>query len=87
MGQEEQLTYLYADSLINISFLREFLEEHAIPCFIRNDMHSGVAAGFGAAFPGSESKLFVKKKHFMQARRLLDKYLQARDEHGKTGEP
>lgn len=79
MGQEEQLTYLYTDSLINTAFLKEFLEEHAIPCFIRNDMHSGVAAGFGAAFPGSESKLFVKKKHFMQARLLLDKYLQSRE--------
>jgi len=86
MGQEEQLIYLYADSMINISFVKEFLEDYGVPCFIRNDMHSGVAAGFGAAFPGSESKLFVKKQHFMQARRLLDKYLQARDEQGKTGE-
>jgi hypothetical protein len=80
MRQEEQLTYLYTDSQINTAFLKEFLEDHAIPCFIRNDMSSGVTAGFGAAFPGSESKLFVKKKHFMLARILLDKYLKARDE-------
>jgi hypothetical protein len=79
MGHEEQLTYLYTDSLINVAFVKEYLEENAIPSFIRNDMHSGITAGFGAAFPGSETKLFVKKKHFMQARILLDKYLQARE--------
>ena len=80
MGPEEQLTYLYSDSQINAAFIKEFLEENGIPCFIRNDMFSGVSAGFGAAFPGSESKMYVKKKHFMQARILLDKYLQVREE-------
>jgi len=79
MGQEEQLTHLYTDSQINVAFVKEFLEENAIPCFIRNDMHSGITAGFGAAIPGSDTKLFVKKKHFMEARILLDKYLQARE--------
>jgi hypothetical protein len=80
MGEEEQLTHLYTDSLINTSFVKEYLQEHGIPCFIRNDMHSGITAGFGAAIPGSESKIFVKKRHFMQARILLEKYLQARQE-------
>ncbi|HKL37979.1 MAG TPA: DUF2007 domain-containing protein [Bacteroidales bacterium] len=79
MGQEEQLTHLYTGSQINVAFVKEFLDENAIPSFIRNDMHSGITAGFGAAIPGSETRLFVKKKHFMEARILLDKYLKARE--------
>ena len=79
MGQEEQLTHLYTGSQIYVAFVKEFLDENAIPSFIRNDMHSGITAGFGAAIPGSETRLFVKKKHFMEARILLDKYLKARE--------
>jgi len=73
------LTHLYTGSQINVAFVKEFLDENAIPSFIRNDMHSGITAGFGAAIPGSETRLFVKKKHFMEARILLDKYLKARE--------
>lgn len=80
MGQEDQLTHLYTGSQINAGFVKIYLEEHNIPSFLRNDMHSGITAGFGAALPGSETKVFVKKKHFMQARVLLNKYLQAREE-------
>lgn len=80
MGPEDRLTHLYTGSQINAGFIKIYLEEHYIPCFIRNDMHSGITAGFGAALPGIETKVFVKKKHFMQARVLLSKYLKARDE-------
>ncbi|MBS3769141.1 MAG: DUF2007 domain-containing protein [Bacteroidales bacterium] len=78
MRPEDQLTYLYTASQINAGFIKLYLEEHYIPCFIRNDMHSGITAGFGAALPGSETKVFVKKKHFMQARVLLNRYLKER---------
>jgi hypothetical protein len=80
MGTEDQLTYLYTASQVNAGFVKIYLEDHGIPCFIRNDMHSGISAGFGAALPGSETKIFVKKKHYMQAKVLLNKYLQAREE-------
>ncbi|MEF8809507.1 MAG: DUF2007 domain-containing protein [Bacteroidales bacterium] len=80
MRPEDQLTYLYTASQINAGFIKLYLEEHYIPCFIRNDMHSGITAGFGAALPGSETKVFVKKKHFMQARVLLNRYLKEREE-------
>ena len=79
MGKEEQLTHLYTGSQINAGYVKIYLEEHYIPCVIRNDMHSGMVAGFGAALPGSETQVFVKKKHFMLANILLNKYLQARE--------
>lgn len=79
MGTEDQLTFLYSDSEINTGFIRSYLDDHDIPCFIRNDMQSGISAGFVAALPGSETRIFVKKKHYMKARILLDKYLQARE--------
>ena len=79
MGPEDQLTHLYTGSQINTGFIKIYLEEHYIPCFIRNDMYSGIAAGFGSPLPGSETKVFVKKKHYMQANVLLNRYLKARE--------
>lgn len=77
MKKEEQLIYLYTCSEITAISLKEFFEDNGIACFIRNDMYSGNIAGFGAALPGSDTRVYVKKRDFMQAKVLLQRYLNA----------
>jgi hypothetical protein len=77
MGKEQQLTHLYTCSQIDALALKEFLEDNDIACFLRNDMYSGNLAGFGAALPGSDTRVFVTKKDFMRAKVLLEEYLDA----------
>jgi hypothetical protein len=75
MGKEDQIIQLYTGSNINAISIKEFLEENEIPSFIRDDLYSGSIAGFGAALPGQDTSLFVRKKDFMQAKILLERYL------------
>jgi len=77
MGKEQQLIHLYTCSEIDAFAIKEFLEDNGIACFLRNDMQSGNLAGFGAALPGSDTRLFVTKNDFMQAKVLLEEYLDA----------
>ena len=77
MGKEQQLIHLYTCSEIDALAIKEFLNDNGIACFLRNDMQSGNLAGFGAALPGSDTRLFVTKNDFMQAKVLLDEYLDA----------
>ena len=75
MGHEQQLIHLYTGSQINAISIKEFLEESDIPSFIRDDHQSGNLAGFGAALPDHGTSLFVRKKDYMQAKVLLERYL------------
>jgi len=77
MGKEQQLIHLYTCSEIDAFAIKEYLEDNGIACFLRNDMQSGNLAGFGAALPGSDTRVFVTKNDFMQAKVLLDEYLDA----------
>ena len=77
MGKEEQLIHLYTCSEIDALAIQEFLGDNDIACFLRNDLYSGNIAGFGAALPGNDTRIFVARKDFMQAKVLLDKYVDA----------
>lgn len=77
MGKEQQLIHLYTCSEIDAFAIKEFLDDNGIACFLRNDMQSGNLAGFGAALPGSDTRVFVTKNDFMQAKVLLEEYLDA----------
>ena len=86
MGKEQQLIHLYTCSEIDAFAIKEFLEDNGIACFLRNDMQSGNLAGFGAALPGSDTRLFVTKNDFMQAKVLLEEYLKAINNEGSNSE-
>ena len=84
MGKEQQLIHLYTCSQIDAFAIKEFLEDNNIACFLRNDMYSGNLAGFGAALPGSDTRVFVTKNDFMQAKVLLEEYLDAMNNNYKN---
>jgi len=81
MGKEEQLTHLYTCSEIDALAIQDFLGDNDIACFLRNDLYSGNIAGFGAALPGSDTRIFVARKDYMQAKVLLNKYIDAMDKN------
>ncbi len=68
---EDNLILLYTGSNISAGFLKEMLEEKGIGAMVRNDMKSGLAAGFAAAPQESAARLFVAKKDEEAAKVVL----------------
>lgn len=60
MFPESEYERLYTGSLINIQFLQTLLQEKGINSILRDEMKSGMMAGFGGGIP-NHIQLFVKK--------------------------
>ena len=60
MFSESEYERLYTGSLINIQFLQNLLQDQNINSIIRDEMKSGMMAGFGGGIP-DHIQLFVKK--------------------------
>lgn len=58
-GQSEY-ERIYTGSFINIQYLRSLLHERGIQSVIRDEMQSGLMAGFGGGVP-NHIQLFVKR--------------------------
>lgn len=77
MTQHEDLKLLYTGTEINATVLKEILEENQIGSLIKNNMKSGLAAGFGGGYPESEASLYVTDKNFEKAKPILDDFLKS----------
>ena len=60
MFPESEYERLYTGSLINIQFLQTLLQEKGIHSIVKDEMKSGMMAGFGGGVP-DHIQLFVKK--------------------------
>ncbi|WP_103865189.1 MULTISPECIES: putative signal transducing protein [Aquimarina] len=60
MFPESEYERVYTGSLINVQFLQSLLQDHHINSITRDDMKSGMIAGFGGGLP-NHIQLFVKK--------------------------
>lgn len=77
MTHHDDLKLLYSGTEINANVLKEILEENQIGALIKNNMKSGLAAGFGGGYPESEASLYVTEKSFEKAKPNLDDFLKS----------
>ncbi len=74
MFPESEYERVYTGSLINIQFLQNMLQDRGINSVTRDDMKSGVMAGFGGGLP-DHIQLFVKKTDVEEAIPIIEKSL------------
>jgi len=77
MTDHKDLIRLYTGSEIDVSVLKEILDDNQIPSLIKNEMDSGKAAGFGGGYAGSEAHIFVSESNLEKAKVLLDEFLKS----------
>ena len=81
MTNHEDLVLLYTGTEINANILKEILEDNKIGSLIRNDMKSGLSAGFGGGYPDSEANLYVSDRNFESAKIILDEFLKSLEDN------
>ena len=62
---------VYTGSLITIQFLQTILQDNGINSITRDDMKSGMMAGFGGGIP-DHIQLFVEKEDVIKAMTLIN---------------
>lgn len=72
MLKENDYERVYTGSLVTIKMLQSVLEEGGIATITRDDMKSGIMAGFGGGIP-DHIQLFVKKKDLSTAIPIIEK--------------
>ena len=79
MIDHEDLILLFTGSEIDANVLKEILEDNQIGSLIKNDMNSGLTAGFGGGFMGAEANLYVSDKYSIEAKKVLNDFLNSLD--------
>ncbi|MFP4023705.1 MAG: DUF2007 domain-containing protein [Thiohalospira sp.] len=79
MDKHEDLKFLYSGTEINADVLKVILEENQIPALIRNDMKSGLAAGFGGSLSGFAAKVYVAEKDYEKAQKILKEFIKSQE--------
>lgn len=74
MFGESEYERVYTGSLINIQFIQNLLQDKGINSITRDDMQSGLMAGFGGGIP-NHIQLFVKKEDLKEAIPIIEKNL------------
>ncbi|MBQ4821984.1 DUF2007 domain-containing protein [Aquimarina sp. MMG016] len=74
MFPESEYERVYTGSLINVQFLQTLLQDRGINSITRDDMKSGMLAGFGGGIP-DHIQLFVKKTDVEDAIPIIEKSL------------
>ncbi|MCK5535508.1 MAG: DUF2007 domain-containing protein [Bacteroidales bacterium] len=76
MADGKELTLLHVASFIEIDALKEFLYQNNIASIEKDNFKSSMMAGWVS--PGSHQniELFVRKIDFLQAKHLLEKFLE-----------
>lgn len=75
MTKNEDLKRLYTGSEININILKEILDDNQIPSLVKNDLKSGLTAGFGGGYSEAESSIFVFNNYLEKAKIILNEFL------------
>lgn len=71
MFPESQYKRIYTGSFITVQHIQTLLNDQGIPSITRDDMKSGMLAGFGGGVP-NHIQLFVEKKHTEKALLIIN---------------
>lgn len=74
----ESSTLLYSGPEISVMILKEIMEDHQIPCIIKNNFQSGAMAGFYGG-PMGVIDLYIESKNLVRAQSLLEEFLENQD--------
>ncbi len=74
MFPKSEYERVYTGSLINVQFLQTLLQDSGFNSITRDDMKSGMIAGFGGGIP-NHIQLFVKKTDVDDAIPIIEKSL------------
>lgn len=77
MTNHEDLLLLFTGSEINANVLKDILNDNQIGCLVKNDLKSGLTAGFGGGYLEAEASLYVTSQHIDKAKMLLDEFLKS----------
>ncbi|MDA3953967.1 MAG: DUF2007 domain-containing protein [Bacteroidales bacterium] len=77
MTNSNDLNRLYTGSEINVNILKEILDDNQIASLVKNDMKSGITAGFGGGYTGAESSIYVTDKNLEKAKIVLAEFLKS----------
>ncbi|WP_417887389.1 DUF2007 domain-containing protein [Zunongwangia sp.] len=69
MSTEETYERVYTGSDVNVQYLQELFNNAGISNRVRNDLESGLRAGFGGGVPG-QVQLFAIKSHLDEALKI-----------------
>lgn len=75
----EDIVLLFTGTEINANVLKEILEDNQIGSLIKNDMKTGLTAGFGGGYTEAEASLYVTNENFEKAKVILDEFLKSFD--------
>ncbi|MBP2833975.1 DUF2007 domain-containing protein [Aquimarina sp. U1-2] len=74
MFPKSEYQRVYTGSLVNVQFLQTLLQDSGINSITRDDMKSGMMAGFGGGIP-DHIQLFVKEDDMEEALPIIEKSL------------
>jgi len=74
MTNDSDLVTVFAGPIVEAEYLKKFLLDNHVHVFMRNEMQSGLAAGFGAATPGTAVQLRVHRDEYDRAKELIQEY-------------
>lgn len=74
MFKDSEYERVYTGSFIEVQFIQTILQERNIASITRDDMKSGMMAGFGGGVP-NHIQLFVKKTDVDQVIPIIEKSL------------
>lgn len=77
MSNHDDLVLLYTGTEINAKVLKDILEDNKIGAMIKNDMKSGLSAGFGGGYMETAANLYVAEKNLEKAQKLLNQFLES----------
>lgn len=77
MTDTNDIKHLYTGTEINVNVLKEILDENKIGSLVKNDMKSGLTAGFGGGYMEAEASIYVTIDNLDAAKVILVEFLKS----------
>ncbi len=72
---EDDLKRVFTGSNLDANFVKSILEENGIGSMVRNTLRESLAGGYVSGAPEDSSRVFVEKKYYDDAMKLVNAYL------------